>query len=158
MNQPHSNVEIGNKTQQQNRAIWALAHKLGFNDDDVHQLVEEVTGKQSIRALSRKEADDVIVKMGGTPFFRDTKNTPRRTVSYRRQQTGVATLVSDSQIDLLNSLAARRGMSAQGLKSLCLRMIKREAPLTTKDANKIIEALKAMNARDENNLHSKEVA
>lgn len=140
--------EIGNKTQKQNRAIWALAHKLGFSNDDVHELALEVTGKQSIRALSRKEADDVIDRMGGQPFFRDKSGTPRRTVSYRRQQTGVVQLETEKQLNLLRDLATRRGWSEETLQNFCQRQIKKSLPTTTKEANKVIEGIKAMNKRD----------
>lgn len=141
-------INRGTISNNQIKAIWALSHKLGFDSDDTHQKVEEVTGKTSIRALTRNQADDVIESLGGTPSFRDKASTPRRTIQYRRQSAGVTTLATQEHLEKMRSLANGRGITAEGLKSLCRRMIKRDVPLSTKDTNKIIEALKAMNKRD----------
>jgi hypothetical protein len=49
----------------------------------------------------------------------------------------------------MKDLAAKRGISAEGLERLCRRMLKgNPRPRTTAETNKIIEALKAMNERD----------
>jgi hypothetical protein len=49
----------------------------------------------------------------------------------------------------MEDLATGRGWSKSTLESFCYRMLKGVSwPRTTEQTNKIIEALKAMNARD----------
>lgn len=133
----------GNKTLQQTRAIFGLAKHRGLNDDELRAVVEEQTGQRHISALSRHGADKVIARLGGTP-----QTTPRRTVQHRRKQAGVPQLATPSHLELMYSLARRRGMDDAGLESLALRVIKHFPPRTTSETNKVVEALKAMNRRD----------
>lgn len=134
----------GAKTLAQTRAIFGLAKRRGLNDDELRGVVEEVTGQRSISALSRQHADDCIARLGGQPL------TPRRTVQHHRRKAGVKQLstASPSHLDLMRSLAARRGMSEEGLSALATRIVKHFPPRTTAETNKVVEALKAMNARD----------
>lgn len=135
-------IERGNKTHAQVKAIFGLAHRVQFDDDDIHQLVEEVTGKRSIRALNRDEADKVIAKLGGDPIV------SRRTVQHRRKQAGVAQIAQPAHLQLMRDLARRRQMTDEGLAQLTRSIIKKNTPTTTAETNKVIEALKAMNRRD----------
>lgn len=135
----------GNKTKNQVKAIWGLARKQSMTDEQLHDLVDATTQKDSIRALNRDEADKVIVALGGTALC---KRKPRRTRQDHHQKAGVAQIASGSQLDLINSLAKRRNWTDESLKKFCQRMIRRAAPTTTKQANTIIEALKDMNRRD----------
>lgn len=54
---------------QQIRKIYAIGQNLGIvdrtvsNEDDLHQLIESITGKDSIRMLSTAEADSVIAEL-----------------------------------------------------------------------------------------------
>lgn len=140
-----TDTPVGNKTKVQVKAIWSRARQRAMTDDQLHDLVEAETGQRSIRALNRAQADKVIVALGGVPL---TKK-PRRTRQHHHQKHGVKQIVSDEQLKLLNDLAARRNISPDGMKRLCQRMLRKDAPTTTIEANKIIEALKAMNARDD---------
>lgn len=136
----------GTKSKKQVKAIWSLARGKGLTDEQLHSLVAAtVGGNDSIRALSRTNADKVIVALGGTAF---NKRIARRTRQDHHQQTGTKQIVTASQLDLIRSLAARRGWSEESLQKFCQRQIKRDQPATTIQANKIIEALKAMNRRD----------
>ncbi len=137
----------GNKTRSQVKAIWALAWKKGMSDEQLHLLVEAETGNPSIRALNKQNADKVISALGGKPQF---KSKPRRTRQDHHQQTGTRQIVGGTQLELINSLAAKRGWNDDSLKKFCQRMLRKDAPTTTKQANTIIEALKSMNQR--NNL------
>lgn len=152
-----STEPVGTKTHAQVRRIYGLARDVRFDDDDLHQLVEEVAGVASIRALSRADADRVIARLGGEPLYtpsgsprRQTPQpaTPRRTVQYRRQRTAARALPTAAHLDLMRSLAARRNMSEEGLTQLCRSVIKRDRPVSTHQTNKIVEALKAMNRRE----------
>lgn len=53
---------------EQLRKIYAIANALGMTSkgaaqDELHMLVDSVTGKESIKALTYKEADEVIVEL-----------------------------------------------------------------------------------------------
>lgn len=136
----------GTKTTAQVRAIWSLTWHKALTDEQLHLLVEAETGNPSIRALSREDADKVIVALGGKAF--NTKRKTRRTRQDHHQQNDTKQIAAGSQLDLMQSLASRRGWTEDSLKKFCQRMIKRDHPATTKQANTIIEALKSMNRRD----------
>ena len=88
----------------------------------------------------------MIVHLGGEAFP-GTGHVAARTVRHHRQKANVKQMVSQKQLRLLADLAGKRNMSEAGLGSLCMRIIKRSSPVTTAQANKVIEALKSMNAR-----------
>lgn len=142
-------VAIGNKTKSQIKAIFGLARQRGLDDVELHDIVRNVTRLTSIRALSRKQADNVISALGGTPLI----GSPREGRSQRRTQqikkaAGSKSVATKAQLDKMHELATGRGIGADGLARLCLRMNRRDEPITTKECNRVIEALKAMNARD----------
>jgi len=130
----------------QRAAIFGLAKTRGLNDEALHLLVEAETGKVSIKELSFADANKVIIGLGGKAFQRDSR--PRRTRQHHHQQAGVPQIVSEEQLALLNSLALKRQWTATTLDNFCRKMIKTARPKTTKEANIVIEALKAMNKRD----------
>lgn len=139
------------KTKEQMGRIFGLARKLDleFDSDDVRRgYAIGVSGGRvdKLSLLSFDEANELIRNLGGDPF---SHGTPRRTVNYHRQQAGVQQIAQGSQLELMRSLASGRGITDEGLANLCRRMLKGKAsPRTTAETNKIIEALKAMNARD----------
>ncbi len=140
------------KTTAQVRCIFGIARNLGMGDDLLHETVLSVTseggreGTSRISQLSYSEAETVIQRLKA----QQNKQTPRRTIQYRRQRAGAKQIATaaPSQLELMRSLAHTRGMSDAGLESLCNRMLKHYPPRTTAETNKVIEALKAMNARD----------
>jgi hypothetical protein len=136
-------IARGDKTGRQVRAIFGLAKARELNDDELRAVVEEVTGQRHISALSRHDADKVIGRLGGTPL-----TTPRRTVQHRRQRAGVPQLATPAHLDLMHSLARRRGMADSDLEQLSVRQCGHYPPRTTAETNSVIEALKSMNRRD----------
>jgi hypothetical protein len=60
----------------------------------------------------------------------------------------VKQIAQTNHLQKMKDLAAGRGITDEGLKNLCRRMIGHPNPLTTSETNKVIEAIKAMNARD----------
>lgn len=138
------------KTPEQMSRIFGLARKLGidFQDDDVRAgfAITVSSGRvQRLSELSFDEANQLIKNLGGDPFVPGSA----RTRNYHRAKAGVRQIATASQFELLGRLAEARGMSPSGLASLGVRMLKHWPPRTTAEANKVIEALKAMNARDE---------
>lgn len=144
------------KTPAQNKAIWALASKRGFAEEDLRDLCEQEFGSRSISKLTFDKANHLISKLGGNPF--PTAELSRRGVQYHRQKAGVEQLPSQTHISLMWKLARERGMTDDGLASLCWKMLGHSKPRTTKETSKVIEALKAMNKRDANKAAEKEAA
>lgn len=137
------------KTTDQLRAIFGLGRARGCEKEDLEQMAFELTNGQVERlsALSFDQANAMISHLGGDPFP-VSGSTPIRTANYRRQKAGVKQIETVKHLDLIDELARLRNMSAEGRERLCLRMIKKPRPTTTSEGNKIVEALKAMNARD----------
>lgn len=131
------------------RAVFGLARAAGLEKPDLNPLVAEVTGERTehLSELSFAEANALIVRLGGRPLP-VSGPLPRRTVNYRKQRAGVKTIETARHLDLIERLAQLRNLSTEGLEKLCLRTIKRPAPITTAEGNKIVEALKSMCRRD----------
>lgn len=134
--------ERGEKTLAQVRAIFGLAKGHGLSDDELRAIVEEETGSRSISQLGRAHADKVIIRLGGRPL------ESRRTVQHRRKRAGVPQIASPAHLDLMRSLARHRGMSDEGLAQFSIRQCGHYPPRTTGETNQVVEALKAMNRRD----------
>jgi hypothetical protein len=137
------------KTVPQLRAIFGLAKKLNCGEEDLRELAADVSRGRVDRLslISFDEANAMIVRLGGEAF--SESRTPRRTINYHRQQAGVQQIAQPQHIEKMRKLAAGRGISDEGLQRMCRRMLKGNSwPRTTDETNKIIEALKAMNARD----------
>lgn len=154
------------KTHDQVKRMFGLAagpaHRTGQNPKTLlEDLAHEVSNGEveRISLLTFNQANAIIRRLGGDAVAAQPA-TPRRTINYHRKKNGVVQIATAEQITLLTRLAAGRGITDAGLKNLCMRMIKRPAPRTTIEANKIIEALKAMNARDRRTgaNHNKEAA
>ncbi len=134
------------KSTAQARAIFGLARRAGHGDEDRHAVIHQVTEGRtnSVKDLTFDEANAVIKHYGGREF----KPAPRRTVHWHRQQRGIKQIVSQSQLELIATLASQRGWSADALADFCRRQAKHFPLRTTADANKVIEALKCMNRRE----------
>ena len=132
------------KNSGQVRAIFGSAKAAGIDPgDELRDIVEDVTKRtRSISALSYSEAERVIQRLKGKTYV------PRRTMQYRHRKAGIKQLVQQSQLDLIAELASQRNWSPKTLADFCMRQCKRNKPLTTDEANKVIEALKAMNKRE----------
>ena len=137
------------KTTDQLRAIFGLGKGLGFGKEDLEQMACELTdGRvERLSLLSFDQANAMIQRLGGDPFP-VSGPVPVRTANHRRQKAGVKQIETVKHLNLIDELARLRNMSPEGLERLCMRMIKKPRPTTTAEGNKIVEALKAMNARD----------
>lgn len=137
------------KTLAQNKAIFGLASKMHCGREDLAELVFDVTGGRTehISKLTFDEANGVIVRLGGRAFTPQFNS--KRTEQYHRQKAGVEQIVSQAHLAKLNQIwSAKPDRTNEGLTQLCQRVIKSDRPRTTKDCNKIIEAIKSMNQRN----------
>lgn len=135
------------RTLQQNRAIHSLLNKKAVDAELKAEMVTRLTkGRTShTSAMYFHEANALITELGG-----EAVDASLRTKQLHRQKAGIVQLMTTDQALLLTELALTRwGANAeQGLQSLSQRMLKKPKPRTTSEANKLIEAIKAMNARD----------
>lgn len=134
------------KTPAQVRAIFGLAKRARHDDHDRHAVIADVTRGRtdSTKELTFDEANAVISHYGGRTF----KPASRRTVLHHRQHAGVFQVVQQGQLEYIAKLASQRHWSAQTLIVFCKRQCGHHPLRTTKDANKVIEALKNMNRRE----------
>jgi hypothetical protein len=124
------------------KSIFAEAKKRALDGETLRDLVADVTRRtRSIADLTHAEADRVIRRLKGRDY------TPLRTMQHRRAKTGVSQIVTDDQLTKIAALATQRKWSAQTLVNFCIRQCGHPVR-TTVDANKVIEALKAMNKRE----------
>lgn len=141
------------RTIAQNKQMFGLAAKAGLSHDDLRDWAADITNGRTDRTseIYTYEAAKIINRLKAVA---GPRGTPKRTESWRKRRSGIETIVPAKQIDLMVKLADGRGMSREGLKALCARMLKSSAgeplewPRTTRQCNAVIEALKAMNARD----------
>lgn len=137
------------RTKIQNSKMFGLAAKCGLAHEDLKDFAAEISDGRTEHTseLTVKEADEIIHRL--EKVVQPKATVAPRTIQYHRQKFGVKRIAEPSQLDLMESLARQRGIGDDGLEKLCRRMLKgNPRPRTTSETNKIIEALKAMNARD----------
>lgn len=135
------------RTLKQNRIIHSLLTKRGFAADDKAQLVYDITkGRtESTKEMYESEADVMITRLGG----KVSSFTSRRTVNYRKQKAGIATVVSQKHLAEMKRLwFLKPHRTKAGLEAMCNRIFKNKRPRTAQECSKIIEAIKSMNSRD----------
>lgn len=129
------------RTKLQNAIIHSQKHKLGISEDDYRAAILSISdGRTDSSAdLDTKEANQLIEKLGGT--------APRA-----KQGGTVVTLVSAGQRNLITKLSVTRWKEnyPTALKAFCQsqKVIGKAYPRTSKEAQRVIETLKAMNSRD----------
>lgn len=136
------------RTNAQNSLMFGLAAKAGVSHDDLRDWTAEITAGRTEHTseLYYSEAVEIIDRL--QKLF-NPDQTPRRTVNYRRQKTGVEQIVTPDHLQKMVDLwFAKKERTSSGLESLCLRVIKLEKPRTAKECSKVIEAIKAMNSRE----------
>jgi hypothetical protein len=125
------------------------AAKAGMTSTDyLGSIVEPVTGGRTSRVseLTFAEANEVIKILGGDPFR--AYGNSKRNENYKKQQAGIKTVETELHVTAIREAAALRNMGEEGLTSLAARMHLPWPPHTTEQGNKIFEAIKAMNKRD----------
>lgn len=118
----------------QMNAIWAAAGARGFDYDDVHVVVKELTGKRSLKLLTRGEAHRVLDQLNGKdPDAEDRKRArftgPVRRGERKRERNGdrqdakdgkdgknggngkIIRMASREQKELIDHLASQAGFT-----------------------------------------------
>jgi hypothetical protein len=127
-------------TKKQLRAIWALAHRTGLNEEDLHVRTELFFGKNSIRSLTKQEASRVVeylLQKGEV-----MEKIPERIVD-------IEGIITRAQIMLIEKLTDQMGWSVRHLNGLAQKMYgaRELGGLNVRQASGLIEALKAIKLR-----------
>lgn len=120
------------------RTIWGLAKcpELSLNDDELHALVEGLTGKESIKKLNKREIGQVVKQL---------QKMKDSAASRKRKTSGNAATIN--QRKKVYKLARELGWEKQSrVNGMCKRMfgVSSVEWLNYMQCSKLIEALKSM--------------
>ena len=149
------------RTKIQNAKMHGIAAKLGIPHEDLGDFAFEYSDGRTEHTseLYVAEMDKLIQRLEYLLAQKTGETTPLRTVNYRRAKTNVVSIDTPRQDKFLRALWFHYPhRTADGLQKLCLNTIKTAAPKTTKEFQKMIEAVKSMNAREEANPKSNQEA
>lgn len=128
-------------TTKQIKLVWVLARQIGMDSDCLHEMVFNVTGKDSLKALSNKESKQVIDSLvyAGAKVKKTRK--PRRDLP-----PNVIELISPEQFRFIKYLERELGWheNPERLKGFLRRTIKSDVAKTKQDGIKAIQGLKTM--------------
>lgn len=135
------------------RAIFASAKQHEMSNDDVHALVKERFGKDSLKQLTLNEFRMLMDGMNGKPGggrerSSRERNWARGNHGRKDVQPKQEFLVTPRDLELLGEMAALRGWSRDTLDTFIGRQLKGRQIRTTSDLNKVMWPLKRMNLRD----------
>lgn len=137
-------------TPDQIKLLWVLARQIHLSDEDLHDVVLEGTGRDSIKKMTKREASAVIevLKRAGAKITK--KKKPRRTGPL---PPNVVEIASQGQLALIQHLEKELGWdeNPKRLQGFVRRITKTRAGVvrTKRDAQEVIEGLKAILAREQ---------
>lgn len=134
------------------RKIWSMKSALDrmsggqFDEDALRDIIERKSGQRSTKELTFEQAKGVIdelVKMAGGDPQADRRDYSK---SRRRKMTsgGNEGPVTIWQLRQMESIANDLGWKAESVKKFSARQCGSETPRTVRDAQKIIEGMKAI--------------
>lgn len=130
-------------TEKQLKMIWTLARQLGMGSELLHEMIYDVTRKNSLKKLTIPEAAGVI-----DGLIDDGAQVLRKRKKRMRVGPNVIELITGEQIRLIEYLVDQLGWdNPNQLTGFNRRVIKKERICTKKEASKIIEGLKAILSR-----------
>ncbi|MDP8255597.1 MAG: hypothetical protein P9M14_07610 [Candidatus Alcyoniella australis] len=124
-------------TSAQLRAIWATARDISLDEELLRDVVETETGSRLISSLSRDQASGVLNRLG-------QDRAPRRR---RRKRGDPGALITREQAQTIEHNYEDLCWQQQARASFNKRMCGKPWPQTVAEAQKIIEAQRAMLAR-----------
>ena len=130
----------------QRKVFWAIANRIG--KDNAYDVLHRVAGVESLRDPRLGEAAmtgvlDELIEAAG-PVRRKQKRPDYRRPMVDEPRGKVIRLISAGQRGFIDRLRREVGFSDEALKSYCQRIIKRDEPATTQEAQALIAALKSM--------------
>lgn len=130
-------------TPRQIRAIWALANRIGWDEETLRKKMESHSGKRSIRSLSRQEArnliEELFLKVSGPVIQHE----------FTRQKDISRGIATPAQLALIRELGERIEWNEWRILRLAYRMyhVSQLVELEVRQASGLIEALKAIASR-----------
>lgn len=131
-------------TNKQMQVLWVQARELGLSSFHLHELAHELTGKDSIKALSVREAAEFIDFLKDAGGRIKKKRRPPRNLP-----SNVVEMPSPDQVRYVKFLEKQLGWQEDParMKRYLRHTIKKDAILRKPDAIKAIEGLKSMMER-----------
>lgn len=132
------------------RTLFGVARQYGVNSEQLHDAASLQFGKSSLKLLTAAEAGALIDGMrqaaGDRPF-----SGPRRqamgTHGSRGRREDTAQLVNPRELQMLAEAAERLGWDVGRLEGFCQRQIKKSAPVTIAELNRVFWGLKSIGRR-----------
>ncbi len=131
-------------------AIFAAAREHGVDKEGVYDAIRIGFKKDSVRDLTRPEALSLIVGLRGgknSPNFAPGRRKAMAGNGRKRSTAQTEFLINDAERQMLLDAAAALGWDASRLEAFCQRQIKKGAPCTMSEMNKVLWALKAIARR-----------
>jgi hypothetical protein len=130
-------------TAAQMRKIWVSVKALGLSDEDVHQLARELTGKESLRALTCEEAARLIDRLVASGA--EATRTPRpKEERHPPVPSNVIEIATEKQINLIGRLLWVLGWKIDDdyFRACVQKAIGRTTVRTKAEAGKVIGMLR----------------
>jgi hypothetical protein len=132
------------KSYAQVKKIWASARELKIDSQELHKIVEDVTGKKSIAKLSRYQAKEVIeelIELGASPGMPVGYETRGKNRIYGELPANVIELPSPEQMKFIEGMRKEIGWDDAYFSRVLKRVIKKDKILTKADARKVAQAM-----------------
>lgn len=124
--------------------IHVKAQEIRLADEARREMQERLVGKQSCSGMTDLELRTVL----STIMTMVTAMPPHHfSKRYGRDERKPEESVTKEQLDLIRNLSAVLGLQLEQYRRLCLRIAHHSWPQTRAEANKVIEAMKAMQRR-----------
>lgn len=127
------------------KTIWMAARQLGLDEQQLRDVVQDLSGQRSLSALSpaqTRELIDRLVRLGAQ--IEGSQPKPRTKPSGRRTPAGVVKLISGEQQAMIADLRVQLGgdwLRDSYFEGACKRSIKHPRPRTGGEAARVIEML-----------------
>jgi len=126
------------------RTIFGTAKQIGMNKEMIEDLAEHVCKTRHLSQLDAQQLERVVKAM----FTK--AGEVRRKARPELRPSNVIGFISLAQQQLIQDLLVKLGWAGnpKRYEGFCTRILKKPAPATTREANKIIEAFKDMITRN----------
>lgn len=126
-------------SEKQLKMIWGLAHRVGLDDDELHEAVKGLTGKDSLKQLTNEDVSCVIRRLTNAGIKQKRKARQDFPIN-------VVEIITPKQRGLIKYFEEKLGWqdNPARLAGLSRRIIKKEMAVTKKEGIKIILAMRQM--------------
>jgi hypothetical protein len=128
-------------SEKQLRMIWGLANRVGLDDDELHEAVKGLTGKDSLKQLTNEDVSCVISRLTNAGAGIKKKRKARQDFPIN-----VVEIITPKQRELIKYFEEKLGWqdNPARLAGLSRRIIKKEMAVMKKEGIKIILAMRQM--------------